>query len=110
MVQTMVFSDATPEEAFTFLHNRLQSVPPEDIQKAVECLGGRWSELETLISKVEAGPSIKESLNDMIARATVEVRKVGLGEDVTEAEAATMKWTPLQFWYLVKAVAPAGEV
>lgn len=47
------------------------------------------------------------ALEDMIAKAVVELQKYGLGEDL--GEQTNVEWKPLQFWTVAYAIAKADQ-
>lgn len=74
----------------------------------VDKLGGRLTDLETLVQKVSLGQSIESSVQDIISRSVVELRKNAFGDD--SSEASSLPWTRSQAWTVVNKLAKKGEV
>ncbi|WVR05409.1 hypothetical protein IAU60_002424 [Kwoniella sp. DSM 27419] len=71
-------------------------------------LGGRMVDLETLVYKVRTGASIRDAVEDIILRNTVELRKAAFGDDSEDAKA--LPWNRAQAWRVVKDLASKGEI
>ncbi|SNX85177.1 related to PRP12 - involved in early maturation of pre-rRNA [Melanopsichium pennsylvanicum] len=74
----------------------------------VDKLGGRLTDLETLIQKVSLGQSVESAVQDIISRSVVELRKNAFGDDASEA--SSLPWTRSQAWTVVNKLAKKGEV
>jgi len=74
----------------------------------VERLGGRTSDLESLIHKVRNGQRIEEAVEDIITRGVGELRKKAFGDDVDDAKG--LPWTQEQAWAVLKLLSKRGEV
>ncbi|WVF71877.1 hypothetical protein IAT40_006687 [Kwoniella sp. CBS 6097] len=74
----------------------------------VSKLGGRMVDLETLVYKVRTGATIKDAVDDIILRNTVELRKAAFGDDSEDAKA--LPWNRAQAWRVVKDLASKGEI
>ncbi|KAI6036881.1 RNA12 protein-domain-containing protein [Pisolithus microcarpus] len=87
----IALSDADVQSALSFVKKRLRDavitfeLTPEQTA-CVERLGGRASDLESLIHKVHSGQSIEDAVEDIISRAVGELRKNAFGEDTDEAK------------------------
>lgn len=77
-------------------------------EEAIQKLGGRLTDLETLIQKMRSGQDINEAVNDIIARSASELVKNCFGDDAEEAK--TLSWTREQVWYLVKQLSKQKEL
>ncbi|WVQ99031.1 hypothetical protein IAU59_006163 [Kwoniella sp. CBS 9459] len=88
-------------------HNQAFSLSTEDAAQ-VSKLGGRMVDLETLVYKVRTGATIKDAVDDIILRNTVELRKAAFGDDSEDAKA--LPWNRAQAWRVVKDLASKGEI
>ena len=79
------------------------------LERAIETLGTRISDLGLFAAKVRAGLSAGAAIQDILLRAIVEIRKYGLAQEFTAfggADAKTKRdWSTSQFWYIVKLLA-----
>eukprot|EP01137_Pigoraptor_chileana_P025864 Opistho-2@96000 len=105
-VDTIILSDASHESAVDFVRKNLPECPVVDADDAIRALGGRFSDLEALIRKVEGGKNINDAVDEIIQQAAVEIRKVGLGED----KGTKVGWSKTQFWSVVQRLAADEEV
>lgn len=108
---SIALTDASPEASFAFVaaklrevtgdgeENNTMTITPES-KDTLAKLGGRRTDLELLITKVQAGQSVEDAVNEIIDRAVNEVRKNYLGEGSEKA------------WVLIKSLAndKDGEV
>jgi len=106
-------SDADSESSLSFVMQKLRDGGINtgiSIQQAayVERLGGRASDLESLIHKVRNGMNVEEAVEDIIARGVVELRKNAFGDDVDDAKG--LAWTPEQAWKVIKMLSQSQEV
>ncbi|KAJ1023023.1 hypothetical protein NDA13_005071 [Ustilago tritici] len=74
----------------------------------VDKLGGRLTDLETLVQKVSLGQTVESAVQDIISRSVVELRKNAFGDD--SSEASSLPWTRSQAWTIVQKLAKSGEV
>lgn len=74
----------------------------------VDKLGGRLTDLETLVQKVSLGQSVESAVQDIISRSVVELRKNAFGDD--SSEASSLPWTRSQAWTVVNKLAKKGEI
>ncbi|KAE8209070.1 hypothetical protein CF327_g6902 [Tilletia walkeri] len=79
-----------------------------DTAKWVDKLGGRLTDLETLVQKVSLGQSVDGAVQDIIARTVVELRKNAFGDDSEDAKNLT--WNRDQAWAVVSALASRKEL
>ncbi|WWC89726.1 uncharacterized protein L201_004651 [Kwoniella dendrophila CBS 6074] len=79
-----------------------------DDSTQISKLGGRMVDLETLVYKVRNGTSIKEAVDDIILRNTIELRKAAFGDDSEDAK--SLPWNRSQAWKVVKDLASKGEI
>jgi len=80
----------------------------EDTASWVDKLGGRLTDLETLVQKVSLGQTVESAVQDIILRSVVELRKNAFGDD--SGEASSLPWTRSQAWTVVNKLAKKGEV
>lgn len=108
-------------------------VLPESDAEWVDKLGGRLTDLETLLQKVSLGQSVPVAVSDLISRTTIELRKSLFGDgDSGESaggggasiasgsggssggsgQAAPPAWSRSAAWSLIKLLSssPSGEV
>ncbi|KAI6043026.1 RNA12 protein-domain-containing protein [Pisolithus marmoratus] len=106
-------SDADVQSALSFVKKRLRDavitfeLTPEQTT-CVERLGGRASDLESLIHKVHSGQSIEDAVEDIISRAVGELRKNAFGEDTEEAK--MLPWSREQVWTVLKQLSQKPEL
>ncbi|KAF9459344.1 RNA12 protein-domain-containing protein [Collybia nuda] len=106
-------SDADSRSSLSFVRQKLQDADididftPQQMTY-VERLGGRASDLESLIHKVRSGRHIEEAVEDIINRGVGELRKNAFGEDIDDAR--NLPWSRQQAWAVLKALSTRGEV
>ncbi|KAJ3196022.1 mitochondrial escape protein 2 [Irineochytrium annulatum] len=114
-VEVFTMADAPVDSAVAYVEKRLGLVmTPRELGQAIERIGGRQSDLETFISKIQAGSKGNASLpevvttafHDMVSRSVTEVRKVGLGE----GGPLPSDWTPVQFWKLIQLLSSQDSI
>ncbi|TKY89947.1 hypothetical protein EX895_001245 [Sporisorium graminicola] len=74
----------------------------------VDKLGGRLTDLETLVQKVSLGQTVESAVHDIISRSVVELRKNAFGDD--SGEASSLPWTRAQAWTIVSKLAKTDEI
>ncbi|SPO28594.1 related to PRP12 - involved in early maturation of pre-rRNA [Ustilago trichophora] len=79
-----------------------------DTASWVDKLGGRLTDLETLVQKVSLGQSVESAVSDIVSRSVVELRKNAFGDDASEA--SSLPWTRAQAWTVINKLASKGEV
>ncbi|KAI0317299.1 exonuclease [Amylostereum chailletii] len=110
---TVALYDADAASALQFVTQRLRDVGidadfnPEQTG-FIERLGGRASDLASLIHKVRAGQRVEEAVEDIINRGVSELRKNAFGDDAEDAKG--LSWTREQAWAVVKALSRFNEV
>ncbi|KAG0001952.1 mitochondrial escape protein 2 [Entomortierella chlamydospora] len=105
-IETIMLSDATLESALEFVYKHLDKDEYPDLDKPVQTIGGRLTDLELFIQKIKGGMTPEDAVLDILARAVIEVRKGAF--DFNNAEDKVLGWTPLQFWTLMKKLS-SGE-
>ncbi|KAI0818814.1 exonuclease [Irpex lacteus] len=112
-LNTVALSDADASSALKFVQNKLQDAGVDvalnkDQTSYLERVGGRASDLESIIHKVRSGMTIQEAVDDIIARGVSELRKRAFGDDAEDAK--NLAWTREQAWILMKQLAKKPEV
>ncbi|KAL4065316.1 RNA12 protein-domain-containing protein [Scleroderma citrinum] len=112
-LNSIALSDADVQSSLLFIKKRLRDVSitseltPAQIS-CIERLGGRASDLESLIHKVRSGQSIEDAVEDIISRAVSELRKNAFGEDTEDAK--MLPWSREHVWSTLKKLAQKPEV
>ncbi|KDR81387.1 hypothetical protein GALMADRAFT_58608 [Galerina marginata CBS 339.88] len=112
-LNSIALSDADPSSSLSFVKQKLRDagidigISSQDIQY-VERLGGRASDLESLIHKVRSGMKVDEAVEDIISRGVAELRKNAFGDDADEAK--NLAWTRYQAWKVLKLLSKSSEV
>ncbi|KAF4578617.1 mitochondrial escape protein 2 [Pleurotus pulmonarius] len=112
-INSIALSDADTSSALSFVKQRLRD---SDIDvhftrsetELVERLGGRASDLESLIHKVTNGQGVAEAVEDIVVRGVGELRKSAFGDDVDDAK--SLAWSREQAWAVLKLLAKKPEV
>ncbi|KAJ7093140.1 RNA12 protein-domain-containing protein [Mycena epipterygia] len=110
---TIALSDADAASALAFVKRKLKDADlnldyNREQVAAVERLGGRASDLESLIYKVRSGASVDEAVEDIITRGVSELRKNAFGDDTDDAK--SLPWAREQAWSLFKLLSKQAEV
>ncbi|SJL04426.1 uncharacterized protein ARMOST_07792 [Armillaria ostoyae] len=109
----IALDDADTASALAFVKQKLKDADI-DLQFShvqttyLERLGGRSSDLETLIHKVRNGQQVEEAVEDIINRGVGEIQKSAFGDD--EDDAKRLPWTREQAWMVVKRLANQPEI
>ncbi|OCH95302.1 hypothetical protein OBBRIDRAFT_878653 [Obba rivulosa] len=109
----IALSDADDVNAMIFVRRRLQEVNievefnPEEVSY-IQRLGGRASDLESLVHKARSGLTIQEAVEDIVARSTAEIQKNAFGDDLEDAK--NLPWTREQVWILMKQLSTKPEI
>ncbi|THH05738.1 hypothetical protein EW145_g4580 [Phellinidium pouzarii] len=112
-LNTVALSDADAESALSFVVQKLhdgsgsEGLTPEQ-RKSVERLGGRASDLETLVHKVHSGQPVEDAVEDIIGRGVNELRKTAFGEDAEDVKG--LSWKREQAWAVLKRLAESSEI
>ncbi|CAA7267988.1 unnamed protein product [Cyclocybe aegerita] len=112
-LHSVALSDADSASSLSFVKQKLQDAGIDvgisgQESRHVERLGGRASDLESLIHKVRSGMSIEEAVEDVISRGVAELRKNAFGDDTDDAKG--LPWTREQAWKVLKVLSKAPEV
>ncbi|OCF71499.1 exonuclease [Kwoniella mangroviensis CBS 8886] len=106
-------ADADQSNALAYVRSKLKSISSSSStittdSTQISKLGGRMVDLETLVYKVRNGTSIKDAVDDIILRNTIELRKTAFGDDSEDAK--SLPWNRSQAWKVVKELASKGEI
>ncbi|THH22364.1 hypothetical protein EUX98_g8222 [Antrodiella citrinella] len=109
----VALSDADNASALSFVKQKLHDVDVDvEFTKQqvsyVERLGGRASDLESLVHKVRSGQKVEDAVEDIVYRGVSELRKNAFGDDAEDAK--NLPWTRDQAWILMKLLANKSEV
>ncbi|KAL0577896.1 mitochondrial escape protein 2 [Marasmius crinis-equi] len=105
--------DADPATALEYVQKKLKDadvnvkLSNEEVSY-IERLGGRSSDLESLIHKVLNKQGVKEAIEEIITRGVAEQRKAAFGDDSEDAK--SLPWTREQAWFVLKKLASKTEV
>ncbi|CCM03851.1 uncharacterized protein FIBRA_06000 [Fibroporia radiculosa] len=106
-------SDADRSSALSFVKQKLRDAGVDinfnaQQRSHVERLGGRASDLETLVHKVRSGQGVEDAVEDIITRGVSEIRKNAFGDDLEDAK--SLLWTREQAWILMKKLSKQPEI
>ncbi|CAE6515824.1 unnamed protein product [Rhizoctonia solani] len=110
---SIALSDADADTALKYVTWKLsdvgvaQSLHSNEL-KIVEKLGGRISDLDTLVSKVRNGQSVADAVDEIIHRGISEMRKNAFGDDLEDAK--SLQWTREQAWSVLRALVAKDEI
>ncbi|RPD65868.1 exonuclease [Lentinus tigrinus ALCF2SS1-7] len=106
-------SDADNASALSFVEQKLRD-GGMDVKFSqgqlsyIERLGGRASDLESLVHKVRSGMTVEEAVDDIVTRGVSELRKNAFGDDIEDAK--SLPWTREQAWILMKQLSKQPEI
>eukprot|EP00004_Rigifila_ramosa_P024696 TRINITY_DN7236_c0_g1_i3.p2 TRINITY_DN7236_c0_g1~~TRINITY_DN7236_c0_g1_i3.p2 ORF type:complete len:226 (-),score=63.09 TRINITY_DN7236_c0_g1_i3:400-1077(-) len=105
--------DATPSESLEYVSRNLPPAlaTPESaatVGEALKLIGGRLSDLNALIWRIEAGTAPEVAVEEMVQKAIKRLRLHGLGE--SQQSSKGMAWTKPQFWWVMERLTEAHEV
>ncbi|CAG8791481.1 24037_t:CDS:2, partial [Racocetra persica] len=101
-------TDAPVERAVNLVKMSVDGYNIEGLEEFVGVLGGRLTDLRFFINKIRGGQTPRDALNDLITKATIEIRKIGFGDDTDDAK--TIPWKGIQFWNVMKELARSDHV
>ncbi|KAI0721515.1 exonuclease [Cerioporus squamosus] len=106
-------SDADNASALSFVQQKLHDggmdVKFSQAQISyIARLGGRASDLESLVHKMRSGMSVEEAVDDIVTRGVSELRKNAFGDDIEDAK--SLPWTREQAWILMKQLSKRPEI
>ncbi|KAJ6547159.1 RNA12 protein-domain-containing protein [Mycena capillaripes] len=105
--------DADAASALAFVKRKLEDADikldyTREQVASVERLGGRATDLESLIHKVRNGATVENAVEDIIHREVSEVRKKAFGDDAEDAK--NLPWGREQAWSLFKQLSKQAEL
>lgn len=109
----IALSDVDNASALQFVRIKLQETGTEiqlshDDTKMVEWLGGRASDLASLIHKIRAGQTPTDAVEDIIRQGVSELRKRAFGDDADDAR--SLAWSRDQAWAVLRALASKDTI
>ncbi|KAJ7929322.1 RNA12 protein-domain-containing protein [Mycena leptocephala] len=112
-LNAIALSDADAASALAFVKRKLRDADinldyTREQIACVERLGGRASDLESLIYKVRNGATVEAAVDDIIIREVSEVRKKAFGDDADDAK--NLPWGREQAWSLFKRLSKQAEI
>ncbi|PFH47169.1 hypothetical protein AMATHDRAFT_77324 [Amanita thiersii Skay4041] len=112
-LHTIPLSDADTKSSLSFVQQKLNDAGLEmeftpGQTSYIERLGGRASDLESLIHKVRGGQQVQDAVEEIIDRGMSELRKNAFGEDAESGKG--LPWTRQQAWKVVKSLSKQPEV
>ncbi|KAF7292929.1 hypothetical protein MIND_01192000 [Mycena indigotica] len=112
-LQTITLSDADAPSALAFVKRKLEDAHislkyTHEQVTSVQKLGGRASDLDSLVYKVRNGATVPEAVEDIIARGVNELQKNAFADDAEEAK--QLPWTREQAWTLFKLLSKQSEI
>eukprot|EP00898_Chlorokybus_atmophyticus_P006802 jgi/Chlat1/7122/Chrsp57S06735 len=107
-------ADASRDAAVQFVAQHLDEDADnldEDSLQAIAVLGGRFSDLQTLVRSIKAGTPVHEAVAEIVRDAIEDVRSYLFGTDAQHKKGAA-KWSQAQLWNVILAMAASksGEV
>ncbi|KAJ7871518.1 RNA12 protein-domain-containing protein [Mycena olivaceomarginata] len=111
-LNAIALSDADAASALAFVKRKLKDADinleyTREQVASVERLGGRATDLESLIHKVRNGATVEDAVEDIIYREVSEVRKKAFGDDAEDAK--NLAWGREQAWSLFKQLSKKTE-
>ncbi|CAG8495515.1 4013_t:CDS:2 [Acaulospora colombiana] len=99
----VILNDAPIERSISLVKKHVSIANAKELEDSLGALGGRLTDLRFFISKLQTGLSPKEALDQLVDKATIEIRKLGYGDDTEDS--TKMQWTGIQFWSIMKELA-----
>ncbi|KIM87636.1 hypothetical protein PILCRDRAFT_815213 [Piloderma croceum F 1598] len=112
-LSSIALYDADAASALSFVKQKLKDAGVDQTFTAeqtayLERLGGRASDLESLIRKIRSGQRVQEAVEDIISRGVGELRKNAFGDDIEDAK--TLAWSSEQAWIVLKKLSKQEEI
>ncbi|KAH0584119.1 hypothetical protein H2248_009688 [Termitomyces sp. 'cryptogamus'] len=109
----IALSDADSRSSISFVRQKLRDADIDvDLTSNqivyVERLGGRSSDLESLVHQIRNGQPVEDAVENIISRGVAELRKSAFGDDVDDAK--SLLWTREQAWTVLKLLSGRNEV
>ncbi|KAG6820790.1 hypothetical protein H0H93_011555 [Arthromyces matolae] len=108
----IAFSDADSRSSISYVQKKLRDA---DIEaeftssqiKSIQHLGGRASDLESLVHQVRNGQTVEDAVETIIARGVADLRKNAFGDDVEDAK--SLSWSREQAWTVLNLLSEHDE-
>jgi len=105
--------DADAESVLQFLKARLHNAGigvqlTHEETEEINCLGGRASDLTSLIHKMRAGQKPVDAVEDIVRQGVTELRKRAFGEDADDVR--SLSWSREQAWAVFRALASRDTI
>ncbi|TRM59397.1 RNA12 protein-domain-containing protein [Schizophyllum amplum] len=105
---SVALSDADAATSLSYVKQKLQDIDVEanfssEQISLIQRLGGRASDLESLVHKVRNGQTVEDAVEDIISRGVAELRKNAFGDDADDAK--NLPWSREQAWHVLKQLA-----
>ncbi|KAN0124028.1 RNA12 domain containing protein [Russula decolorans] len=106
-LNTIALHDADDQSALQYVKTKLGDVGIDvrlslEETEMINCLGGRASDLATLIHKMRVGQKPADAVEDIIRQSVSELRKRAFGEDADDAP--SLLWSREQAWAVLRAL------
>ncbi|KAI5900140.1 uncharacterized protein SCHCODRAFT_02607113 [Schizophyllum commune H4-8] len=110
---TVALSDADPNTSLSYVKQKLQDADVDSSFTSeqiglIQRLGGRASDLESLVHKVRNGQTVEDAVEDIVSRGVAELRKNAFGDDADDAK--NLPWSREQAWHVLKQLAKQEEI
>ncbi|KAF5358522.1 hypothetical protein D9756_001759 [Leucocoprinus leucothites] len=112
-LNSIALFDADPASSLAFVKQKLKGAGVDvaftgDETKYLQILGGRATDLESMIHKVRNGQTVQQAVEEIVTRAVGELRKSAFGDDTDDIK--DKSWTSEQAWKMVKVLSTKAEV
>ncbi|KAF8208561.1 RNA12 protein-domain-containing protein, partial [Mycena galopus ATCC 62051] len=112
-LNTIALYDADAASALALVKRKLEDVHinleyTQEQVAFVERLGGRASDLESLIHKVRNGATVEDAVEDIIYREVNEVQTKAFGGDMEDAK--NLLWSREQVWSVFRQLSQKSEL
>lgn len=109
----IALSDVDNTNALQLVRTKLHETGTEiqlshDDTEMINWLGGRASDLASLIHKIRAGQTPTDAVEDIIRQGVSELRKRAFGDDADDAR--SLPWSREQAWAVLRALASRDTV
>ncbi|KAF5324550.1 hypothetical protein D9611_004476 [Ephemerocybe angulata] len=106
-------SDADPASSLSFMKQKLQDAGihlefTKEQTAAVARLGGRASDLESLIHKIRNGQDVQDAVEEIVNQNVSELRKNAFGDDMDDAK--SLPWSREQVWHIINLLSKKPEI
>ncbi|KAL1746991.1 RNA12 protein-domain-containing protein [Schizophyllum fasciatum] len=110
---SVALSDADPDTSLSYVKQKLHDAEVDASFTSaqiglIQRLGGRASDLESLVHKVRNGQSVEDAVEDIVSRGVAELRKNAFGDDADDAK--NLPWSREQAWHVLRQLAKQEEI